>query len=161
MGFCPVKMVGDYIIRPMGREDIAGVMEIEEETFPTPWNADLFLEEMEREFSFPLVAAGPPGFSLGGYIIFWVVYDECHILNIAVRSSMRRKGLGLLLMKRCESISLDRGAAHACLEVRERNEAAIELYRKLGYRFMGLRQNYYVDTGENAWVMIKSFPGEE
>jgi len=153
-------MVGEYIIRPMEREDIEGVMEIERESFPSPWKEELFLEELEREFSYPLVASAPLGSPLGGYIIFWVVHDECHILNIAVRSSLRRRGLGMMLMVRCESISVNLGAAHACLEVREGNEAAIELYRKLGYRFMGMRRNYYVDTGEHAWVMIKSLPRE-
>ena len=41
----------------------------------------------------------------------------------------------------------------ATLEVRRSNTPAIELYRSLGYRQVGVRPNYYADEGEDAIVM--------
>jgi ribosomal-protein-alanine N-acetyltransferase len=45
-----------------------------------------------------------------------------------------------------------RGAAWY-LEVRTSNEAARNLYAKLGFEEIGTRPNYYQDTGETAVVM--------
>jgi ribosomal-protein-alanine N-acetyltransferase len=42
----------------------------------------------------------------------------------------------------------------ATLEVRRSNVAAIELYRSLGYRQVGVRPNYYQEEGEDAIVMV-------
>ena len=39
------------------------------------------------------------------------------------------------------------------LEVRESNEAAINLYKTLGFMTAGRRQNYYHDPSEAAIVM--------
>jgi ribosomal-protein-alanine N-acetyltransferase len=48
-------------------------------------------------------------------------------------------------------IALERGARHLTLEVRITNDAALGMYRKLGFASVGLRPNYYRD--EDALVM--------
>jgi ribosomal-protein-alanine N-acetyltransferase len=49
------------------------------------------------------------------------------------------------------------GRARACrlatLEVRRSNEAALALYRALGYRQVGVRPRYYAEEGEDAILM--------
>ncbi len=139
----------------MKEEDLEKVMEIERRSFVSPWSEGLFREELWREFSNPLVAVDPDTGETVGYIVFWVIHDECHILNIAVDPSRRREGIGEKLMKACEEVSREGGASYLYLEVRESNLPAINLYRKLGYRFFGLRKGYYTDTKEDAWVMVK------
>jgi RimJ/RimL family protein N-acetyltransferase len=37
--------------------------------------------------------------------------------------------------------------------VRTSNAPAIALYRKLGFEEVGLRRGYYLDTGEDAYLM--------
>jgi ribosomal-protein-alanine N-acetyltransferase len=39
------------------------------------------------------------------------------------------------------------------LEVRVSNDAAQALYRRHGFRLVGLRRRYYRDTGEDALIM--------
>jgi len=39
------------------------------------------------------------------------------------------------------------------LEVRENNFSAISLYKKIGFKEINIRKNYYKDTGENALIM--------
>jgi ribosomal-protein-alanine N-acetyltransferase len=46
------------------------------------------------------------------------------------------------------------GATLVTLEVRRSNHGALDLYRNLGFRAVGIRPNYYVDEGEDAVVMI-------
>jgi ribosomal-protein-alanine N-acetyltransferase len=41
----------------------------------------------------------------------------------------------------------------ASLEVRVSNHAAAALYRKFGFREVGIRPRYYADNGEDARLM--------
>jgi len=41
------------------------------------------------------------------------------------------------------------------LEVRKSNEAAIALYKKHGYKPVGLRKNYYTSPVEDAVIMAR------
>lgn len=69
-----------------------------------------------------------------------------HILTIDVSLSHRRKGVGIKLLHEIEKIFKDRGAKICRLEVREDNVAALNLYRKLGYRKVGELKYYYGDA---------------
>jgi ribosomal-protein-alanine acetyltransferase len=69
-----------------------------------------------------------------------------HILTIDVCPSHRRKGVGIKLLQEIEKIFKDRKASVCCLEVREDNVAALNLYRKLGYRKIGKIEYYYGDA---------------
>lgn len=42
------------------------------------------------------------------------------------------------------------------LEVRENNAGAIEFYKKSGFEQIATRKNYYTDTGEAAYIMVKN-----
>jgi len=46
-----------------------------------------------------------------------------------------------------------RGARLITLEVRPSNAAAMSLYRKLGFRMMGIRKGYYTMPPEDAVVL--------
>lgn len=142
-------------LRRMRHGDVPGVMDIEKRSFTSPWGAHLFHEEVDRDFSHPVVAVDEETGRVVGYIIFWVVYDECHILNIAVDPERRRQGIGEALMRHCEEVARAKRVPYIYLEVRESNRPAIALYKKLGYRFFGLRRGYYTDTKEDALVMAK------
>ena len=47
----------------------------------------------------------------------------------------------------------DDGCVLVTLEVRGGNEAALELYKKLGFREVGRRKGYYSKGGEDAVLM--------
>jgi ribosomal-protein-alanine N-acetyltransferase len=78
--------------------------------------------------------------------------DECHITNIAVCPEYREQGLGSRLLHRFLSIARERGMRRATLEVRIGNAPAQNLYKKFGFRPMGVRKRYY-DDGEDALIM--------
>ena len=90
-----------------------------------------------------------------GFLIFWLVHDEVHILNVAIDPAYRRQGLARLLMQEAEKRAVQHGATLITLEVRRSNAGALELYRQFDFRAVGIRVNYYVDEGEDAIVMVK------
>ncbi len=89
-----------------------------------------------------------------GYIVTWTIYDEVHILNIAVHPDFRKMGIGESMLRDCMSHSAGRGLKYALLEVRVSNRGAINLYEKLGFKTIHTRRKYYSDTGEDAYAMM-------
>ncbi len=90
---------------------------------------------------------------LVGFIGLWLMADEAHIINIAVRESYRRRGIGELLFIRGIDLALELKASIVTLEVRASNQAAQALYRKYGMTEVGLRRGYYTDDKEDAILM--------
>ena len=146
--------------RRMRGEDLGRVMEIENAAFAHPWSADLLRRELSHDWSTVLLATerraggGEGGEAILGFVIYWLVHDEIHVLNVAVAPEERRRGIGRALLEEAEARGRQAGAAISTLEVRRSNLAALELYRSLGYRPVGVRPNYYVDEGEDAIVMV-------
>ncbi|MEM3602510.1 MAG: ribosomal protein S18-alanine N-acetyltransferase [Candidatus Bathyarchaeia archaeon] len=66
-----------------------------------------------------------------------------HILTMDVAPDYRRKGVGIKLLQEIEKIFMEKGVKICCLEVREDNIPALNLYRKLGYKKTGRLENYY------------------
>jgi ribosomal-protein-alanine N-acetyltransferase len=149
-------------VRRMRQDDLDEVMLIERAAFRHPWSPELFRRELEHDWSTILVAVEPltsaPGKGserLIAFLIYWLVHDEVHVLNVAVSPEHRRKGVARLLMAETERRAHQAGAALMTLEVRRSNQAALDLYREFDYRAVGVRPNYYVDEGEDAIVMVK------
>ena len=71
---------------------------------------------------------------------------EGEILTVAVARSHRRQGLGWQLMDAVLRELHAQRAEALFLEVDETNVAAIALYRRLGFRQVGHRANYYRST---------------
>ena len=168
----------------MRPDDLDEVMVIEREAFRHPWSPELFRRELEHDWSTILVgvepltpfalpsgygpsSAKPPPPAAGkgserivAFLIFWLVHDEVHILNVAVAPEHRRKGIARILMAECEKRAHQANAALMTLEVRRSNQGALDLYREFDYRAVGVRPNYYVDEGEDAIVMVKELKRE-
>lgn len=132
--------------------DIPDVHEIELASFPVPWPAYAFRQELEmnRLARYLLVKAGGEVVAYGG---IWLMVDEAHVTTFAVLPSWRRQGIGGLLMVEVMRMAHDVGASVATLEVRLSNEAARALYARFGFRPVGLRPRYYSDNGEDALIM--------
>jgi len=150
-----------FTFRRMTLNDLDRVMEIERDGFAHPWSADLLRREMMHDWSTILLAVEPrrgrnalAGEEVAGFVVYWIVHDELHVLNLATAVEERRRGVGRALMVEAGRRARAAGAVLATLEVRRSNEAAIALYRALGYRQVGTRLNYYADEGEDAIVMV-------
>ncbi|HSW56980.1 MAG TPA: ribosomal protein S18-alanine N-acetyltransferase [Dehalococcoidales bacterium] len=88
-----------------------------------------------------------------GFVGMWMMVDEVHIINLAVRESMRGKGIGETLLIASIDTAFKLRAALVTLEVRASNVVAQNLYLKYGFHKMGIRKAYYTDNKEDAWIM--------
>lgn len=88
-----------------------------------------------------------------GFAGFWLVADEAHIMNIAVREQYRRQGTGELLLISLIDLALELKADFITLEVRPSNNIAQSLYSKYGFARVGERRGYYSDNKEDAIIM--------
>lgn len=90
---------------------------------------------------------------LVGYGGFWEMVGEAHISTIAVASEWRRRGIGELLLVAMIDAAAEIGARVVTLEVRVSNLGAQALYRKYDFQVVGQRKHYYIDNGEDAYIM--------
>ncbi|ADI01344.1 ribosomal protein S18-alanine N-acetyltransferase [Syntrophothermus lipocalidus] len=140
-------------IRKMEPEDLDQVMSIEEVSFPTPWSRESYEGEMQNRLAHYIV--GDHEGQVVGYAGIWLIIDEGHITNVAVHPDWRGQGVGEILLNALIALAMIRGVQRMTLEVRPSNLPALRLYRKLNFLPIGLRRQYYSDTGEDAIVMEK------
>lgn len=141
------------------RADINPIVEIDRRSFEWSWNRMYFSGELARRQScnFTLKTVDRENRQkVIGYIICRLVQKELHILRIAVKKNWRGHGLASRLLARAFSQAAKNGARSAYLEVRPSNTSAIALYRRLGFRFIGKKPEYYTDTLEDALVLMKN-----
>lgn len=136
--------------------DLPRLLEIERAGFAHPWSEAQLAAELKNAWSIQLLAVepGPDGAErVVGYVIVWVVHDELHVLNVATDPAHQRRGVARALLDHVTEAGRARGCRLATLEVRRSNEPARALYRKLGYREVGMRPRYYAEEGEDAILM--------
>jgi [ribosomal protein S18]-alanine N-acetyltransferase len=138
----------------MEEKDLPQVLAIEHLSFPNPWHESTFRGEIQhRPISFPLVIVHETLNRVIGYIIFWAISEDVQINNIAIHPDFRRLGIGERILKHVIEEVKSRGARLITLEVRPSNTAATLLYKKLGFKMMGIRKGYYTIPPEDAIVL--------
>src|SRR6266498_1436756 len=139
------------IIR-MRRRHLKGVMAIERQVYPRPWSPNLFLSEMSdlRNRTYLVARIGKEVVGYGGVMSYG---DEAHITTIAVDPDHHRRKIGTRLLYELVTDGIRMGARAVSLEVRMLNTGAQDLYRRFGFRPVGVRKGYYQETGEDALVM--------
>lgn len=140
-------------VAPMRSEDIDELMEIERASYRSPWARQVFLDELHRSWARVDVLREVEGGPLRAFANYWIVGEEVHLLNVAVHPAARRRGHARRLLAHLVDVARASGCRFLTLEVRRGNHGAIRLYRREGYRPVGIRPRYY-DDGEDAIVMI-------
>ena len=160
-----------FRIRRAEKMDLERVVQIEHESFPTPWPYDLLAQHMYEdgflvaEFNEMLI----------GYIIVGMKMPSLfsrlerrtlqllrgeespepqvgHVMNIAVDPQFRRHGLGRELLQHGMEYLRSLGADEIELEVRVDNAPAIALYNRFGFEVKDRIRNYY-SNGDDAFLM--------
>lgn len=142
------------VLREMRRADLSAVLDIERRSFPQPWSRGFFEKELATPYARLVVAErhGPDQATVVGYTCRWRVTDEVHLLNVAVSSEHRGRNVGRLLVEAVIAEARALEARVIFLEVRAGNVVARRLYRRLGFRDLGVRRGYY-GPGQDAIVM--------
>ncbi len=134
-------------------DDIEEVSKMESEYFGQPWSAKGIATYMEKGNTIFLVAKD--GERVIGYVAIVCVLDEGNLVSIAVRKEHRNRGVASELLDIAYEEASKRGVTSINLEVRESNEAAIKLYEKEGFEFIGERKDFYSRPIENAKLFLK------
>jgi ribosomal-protein-alanine acetyltransferase len=138
-------------IRTAELEDLNEIYNIEKKVFNDYWSLDLIKSEIiEKKYSRVTVLELKK--KIVGYIFQREIYDENHIINLAIDIPYQHKGYGrFLLMKILEKDSND---TNVFLEVKEANLPAVKLYIDLGFEEVDRKERYYSD-GSNAIFMLR------
>lgn len=142
--------MADFEISLMQESDVDGMHAIEEATFASPWSRQSIEAELHNPCARYLVAR--ENGEVTGYAGMWLVIDEGHVTNVAVREDRRGMGLGKELMKRLIQLAADSGMIWMTLEVRRSNKVAQNMYHGFGFVDVGYRKRYY-ENNEDALLM--------
>jgi ribosomal-protein-alanine N-acetyltransferase len=127
-------------IRQLSDLDIPNLLTVEEAAQSSPWSDAAFKRCFEANYLGWTAEA--PGKMLG-FIMISINLGECHILNLCVHPTEQHKGIGRHLLLYALRWAKQVGAGMIYLEVRRSNLAAIGLYRKMNFRIIGERKQYY------------------
>lgn len=151
-------MSSEARIRPLGRADLDGVLEIAAAVDNAPhWSRGDYEAAVD-----PL--ATPPRLGLGatlsepargearlaGFLIASLTPPQSEIEFIAVTPAFQRRGVARALLAAAAHELRQRSIEEIFLEVRVSNVAAQALYRACGFTECGCRRGYYVDPLEDA-----------
>ena len=134
-------------------EDLTGVLEVEAESFTNPWTREMYQWELTNRDLCRIYVVRTAEHRVAGFCAFWLVFDEIHINNVALRPACRGGGLGTALMRHVLAEGRRLGARRATLEVRASNAGARRLYERLGFGVAGTRRNYYSSPVEDALIL--------
>jgi ribosomal-protein-alanine N-acetyltransferase len=144
------RRASDFEIVPLTADDCADVSALHGQGFRRGWSDGEISALIHQDTVFGYIARRPGktwGNSSGGFVLARLVADEAEILTISVRPKYRHSGIGWRLMGAVLRHLRTEGAQSLFLEVDEANEAALSLYRKLGFDRVAERAAYYDHDG--------------
>ena len=142
------------MIRRINYDDVSKIVELENNTLGTTLGEKMLEMAVRSPMAYYYVYI--ENNKLLGYISTSFDGDVIEILNFCVDKNYQGKGIGKKLLAYVLSILYSKGAKSSILEVRESNIKAISLYKKMGYKEISIRKNYY-SNGENAKVLEFKF----
>ena len=137
------------VIRDMTLADLEKIKDILQTDYDEFWNYNILAEELKNQYSKYFCAIEKE--QLIGFAGVWQSIDVMHITNIVVKKDMRGKGIGKTLLETLINHSKMPEISEITLEVHEDNKIAQGLYKKYGFKQVGLRKNYYKD--KNAIIL--------
>ena len=133
-------------------EDLTEIVKIENRCHLTPWTSKNFIDSYCAKNLFKVLKNEN---DIIGYYIALFALDECELLNITITSELQQNGFGELMLKDLFNECRKANIVNIFLEVRRSNFSAIQLYKKIGFNEIGVRNNYYQnkDGKEDAILM--------
>ena len=136
-------------------EGLDDVLALEEASFNNPTTRDWYEAELKRPEVCFIYVLRTPEEPVAAFCAFWLVVDQAHINNLAVRPELRRRGLGTQLLDALVAEAAHLGATELTLEVRRSNEPALRLYERAGFERAGVRTNYYTNPIEDGLLLVR------
>lgn len=138
------------MISEMNLQDLENIKDCLLTDFDDFWSYNILKQELENSKSKYFVAKQEN--EIVGFAGIMLIIDEVNIMNIVVKKDKRNLGIGSLLLEEIINYSKIHIATSITLEVNEKNIPAIKLYKKYGFKQVGLRKKYY-NNEEDAILM--------
>ncbi len=129
-----------FTIRPLKREDLVVVQQIEQQVYPFPWSNQIFIDTMEAGGELVVLERAQ---RMVGYAVQTTAARETQLLNIAISPEEQGRGLGRLLLQWLIEQARKQHSEMLFLEVRLSNRVAQALYESLDFNEIGMRKAYY------------------
>ena len=139
-------------IQKMKQEHLEQIQDILLTDFDEFWNAGVLKNELENPLSTYIVALSQG--EVVGYAGLWQPDDEGHVTNIVTKKDKRGNNIGTLMLEEIIKIAKSKNMKSITLEVNVNNNIAINLYKKYGFKEVGIRPKYYNNT-DDAIIMTK------
>jgi ribosomal-protein-alanine N-acetyltransferase len=141
-------------VRRMQLADLPDVLRNERQGYTHPWTEGIFRDCLRNGQECWLLMSSNLNV---GHGILSIAAGESHLLNVCVHPDFQGHGFGRILVEHVLERARAGKASTIFLEVRPSNVAACELYDKLGFNEVGIRENYYPSKvgREDALVLAK------
>ena len=143
--------MSETVYRNIEQADAKSAARLEKECLDTAWTEEQIRNLPPQAFYMGAFCEN----TLCGVLSAYFVADEVQIMNLAVSTDYRRRGIAFGLMERLLTQAKDKSCRFITLEVAESNKNAIALYKKCGFVPVGERKGFY--NGEKAILMEKTF----
>lgn len=139
-------------ITKMTLDDFEQIKPILTTDFDDFWVPHLLKSELMGEHKIYLIAKQNQ--EIVGFAGAMLNFPDLEIMNVVVKKTQRRKGIGKLLLEKLIEMAQKHHFENIFLEVNETNQMAKGLYEKVGFEYIGLRKNYYGEN-QHARIMVK------
>ena len=136
------------MVKLLSLDNISSILNVDKDSFSKEWKEEDY-RKLNENYSLAIYIF-EEGNNILGFAVFMDSFDVIELVRIGVLKEYRNKGIAYKIIE--EAI---RGISkNIILEVREKNEPAINLYKKIGFKEISKRKSYYKDTGEDAIIML-------
>jgi ribosomal-protein-alanine N-acetyltransferase len=131
------------------------LFKLDQNFFPTPWDLQSWQNLFSSEDRLLLLALSEN--IIIGFCLFNISKEDsfAHLLKILVHPNFRKKKIGNQLLSDALLKLTDLSCRELFLEVDEKNESAINLYKALGFLTIHRKKDFYGQNG-HALIMTKS-----
>jgi ribosomal-protein-alanine N-acetyltransferase len=152
------QLSAHYRMHPAGRRHSKLLAELHGKCFAKGWGHLEFDSFFDRAGVFAAVSYHEDKLPVG-FVLCWLIEDQCDLLSMGVLPDYRRDGVGLMLLDYALLEAAHMGATHMMLEVNINNTAAQTLYEAQGFEKFSIRKDYYSNadgTKADALCMRKA-----
>ncbi|MES2985406.1 MAG: N-acetyltransferase [Pseudomonadota bacterium] len=135
----------EYHIHPVSRGHAKALAELHKGCFAKGWSHLEFESFFERAGVFAAIAYHSNHAPVG-FVLCWLIEDQCDLLSMGVLPDYRRDGVGQMLLDFALQNAASLRASHMVLEVNINNTAAQTLYEAQGFEKFSIRKGYYTNA---------------
>ena len=134
----------NVLVEKFTLSDLDLIKDVLETDFDDFWNYNILKKELQNDSSIYLCCK--VNSEIVGFTGMSIVLDTAELNNIVIKKNKRGNGFSSLLLDSLIKIAKSRGCKNFNLEVASTNIVAINLYKKFGFKQVGMRPKYYNGT---------------